>query len=95
MTLDASFCELDPNYSRGVYGSSLQGESHSEENKDGGKELFELEENGGSFEGYLPSSVVPNILGCGASPELCTDQRIPNNDPHSFPEFPKLPTPTH
>ena len=73
MTLDAPFHELDPYNSGGVSGSSLQGESHNEENKDRGKELFELEENGGCFEGYLPSFVVPNISGCGANPELCTD----------------------
>ena len=40
MTLDASFHESKPYYSEGVSGSSLQGESHNEDNED----IFELEE---------------------------------------------------
>ena len=39
MTLDASFRELEPYYSRGVSKNSLQGESSSEENG-GGHELL-------------------------------------------------------
>ena len=43
MTLDASFRELEPYYSRGVSKNSLQGESSSEENG-GGAEFIKLEE---------------------------------------------------
>lgn len=72
VTLDTSFRELEPYYSGRVSESSLQGESYSEENKNGGKKLFELEENGG--ESYFEnSSNAPNIPGRGADPELCTD----------------------
>ena len=31
---------------------------------------------------------MPNIPGCGAKSELCTDKRIPSNDPPSFRELP-------
>ena len=53
MTLDASFRELEPYYSRGVSKNSLQGESSSEKNG-GGDEFIELEniqqESGGGDE---------------------------------------------
>lgn len=75
MTLDVSFYESKPYYLRGAYGSSLQVESHNEENDDngkGGRELFELEEHGGCFEGYLEDT----------DPQLCNDQTVSiNGDP--------------
>ena len=73
MTLEVSFYESKPYYLKGAYGSSFQGESHSEENDDNGKgwkELFELEEHGGCFEGYLEDT----------DPQLCNDQTVSIND---------------
>jgi hypothetical protein len=73
VTLEVSFYESKPCYLRGAYGSSLQGESHSEENDDNGKgwkELFKLEEHGGCFEGYLEDT----------DPQLCNDQTLSIND---------------
>ena len=76
VTLDASFQELEPYYSGGVYRNSLQGESSSEENGGGGVEFIELEEVNEHFKHVVQQGCDHNHENESESPP------IPSELPH-------------
>uniref|UniRef100_A0A6N2KJR5 Reverse transcriptase Ty1/copia-type domain-containing protein n=1 Tax=Salix viminalis TaxID=40686 RepID=A0A6N2KJR5_SALVM len=85
VTLDTSFHEMEPYYSGGASGSSLQGEKNNEENDD----LFELEENGRMVENYFDETRENNVAPLDSEDlEHCIDQNLPSSPPSSSSELP-------